>query len=619
MASYGPTLIDQVIQYLSASGIGTGDPKQAGGCLRRWFYRYVLGIKEPFTGAKKLGADTHEEIEHYLRTGELTLGHLAMSARVYIPDPNPDFLIEQEIKGWGLTCAGIKVIGKMDLISPFSVHLDAQGARCMDPPNTVEVCDWKTTSSIKNWAKTGQELKKTVQMPLYGMAAARHFDAEHVRLSHVYMQTRGRAYAQKSTILVHREELETRWEQIEGVARTLIDVAKETDVNKVPASRHSCSAYRGCFFADRCPRSRQDTLESVFGVTKAQHIKERKSPNTMSTVTDQLNALKTQQAAVPSPAPLTTALPAGLPEHFAEVVKAIEEQDRGFPPMNAEVSRAYATLKGIDLSTGAAFSGQGKKYGTISQPLDMELLYNLAKETTPGCVPVAPIVDTPAPVAPAAVAVAVSLTPPETPASDPALSAVPVEGFPAAATAPAAVAPQVPAATVAPPAPSTMPELPAPPATAAPALDNATTNMPNFKRMKKPEVVEAAEALFAENANYRSTVGKILQDPECMVAAPASEGITLYINAIPSQPFDRLDEYIQGLCRSLEAQTGAKDIRCSDVKALDYGKWKGAIAVSVRDTPPAPGVYYLDTRGDEIAAEVANALAGESSLVVRGV
>jgi hypothetical protein len=594
--SYGPTLIDSVIQYLSASGISAGDPTQPGGCLRRWFYRYVLGIKEPFTGDKRLGVKVHNEIEHLLRTGEVTLGHIAMAARHFIPNPNDSFLVEQEIKGWEVTCAGIPVIGKIDFVNPNSVHIDAQGSLAMDPPGTIEVNDWKTTSNIARWAKTGADLKKTIQMPLYGTACAREFDAEHVRLSHVYMQTRGRTAARKSTILVTRDELEKRWEQIEDVARTLIDVATETDVAKVPASRHSCSAYSGCFFSDRCPRSRTDTLESVFGVTKARQIQ----GEDMSTVQQQLAAMQAQAPATVAPAP------AEIP--LAQVIAEVEALDQGFPSMNAELSIEYAKIKGMELSPGAAFTGLGK-LGTIPQPLSIVQLRALHADacrkapTVPAPAPVAPPVTTAQPALPSN---AVGLIPPEAPASDPALAALPVDRFsaPPAATAPP---PPAPAPT---PAVAQYADAATPPTERKPA---PTDGMPNYKRMNKGPLIEACEALYTEINSLRAAM-----DVGTVVNAPAPAGIVLHINALPSEPHDNLADYVRGICKTLEEQTGAKDIRLSDTKALDFGKWRGALAAMVRDTPPEPGVYYLDTRGDEIAAEVAAALIPECARYVRG-
>ena len=47
------------------------------------------------------------------------------------------------------------------------------------------------------------------------------------------------------------------------------------------------------------------------------------------------------------------------------------------------------------------------------------------------------------------------------------------------------------------------------------------------------------------------------------------------------------------------ATSGIRDIRCAPKDGpLGFGGWKGAIAAVVRDSPPPPGVYYLDTRGD---------------------
>lgn len=652
-SGYGKTVIDGVIQYLSPSGMTTGDPSQPGGCLRRWVYKYVMGLKEPFTRSQKLGVETHGEIEHFQLTGEMTLGHLAMGARQYIPDPSPLHMVEHVIKPGELFVAGIRVVGHIDLVRGWepgqrSFYIDSMGEEQIDPDRTIEMLDWKTTSDVTKWAKTGPQLINTIQMPLYGQwAAATRPQATHVRLSHVYMQTRGRPISRKATVLLDRERLSKRWEQIEGVARTLIDIAPETDINKVPANRNACSAFRGCPRKDICPASKQDTLTLVFGSAKAREIKPGEK-ETMS-ILDELNQIAAAPVAAPAPAapPADSAVTV---EAFQAAIAAIETSGKGFPNLAGNEALAYASLKNlkpgatplaydvpkadgttyrVEVSPTGAIKGCGDYATLTALSFDQVLMLGGQQAAPP-----APVT---APVAPTPPEVSLGLVPPGTPASDPANAALPVAGFvkpdvgiPVSAEEGAefAAAP-VHVETVSPQAPAAdRPE------TYEKILAAAASG--KWGPCKKPDIAAAFTYLLndactpggatptdqsAEITRLKSELANALNGLADAHTLPGevSQGLVLYINSVPSEPFDRLDDYTREVCASLEAQTGARDIRCSDHAALDFGKWKGALAAMVRENPPTDAVYYIDTRGNDVAEVIANTLCEAASKSAKGV
>lgn len=670
-SGYGKTVIDGVIQYLSPSSMTTGDPNQPGGCLRRWLYKYVMGLKEPFTGSQKLGVETHAEIEHYQRTGEVTLGHLAMGARQFIPDRSELHKIEHKIQPGELFVAGIRVVGHIDLVRLWGMgghswSTDQMGESRRDPDYTIEELDWKTTSNVAKWAKTGPQLIKTIQMPLYGQWAVSVYPAAtHVRLSHVYMQTCGRPISRKATVLLNREQLSKRWEQIEGVARSLIDVATEDDINKVPANRHACSAFRGCPRRDICPASKSDTLQLVFGAAKAKEIKSGETKN--MSILDELNQIGATPAVAPVPVPAEPQ--AVTSEQFRAAVTVIEASGKGFPNLSGHEALAFSSIKGlkpgpsqlaydlpkegggtyrVEVTPSGDIKGSGE-YSTLAA-LSFDQVVMLGGQTapTPGSAPVAtateqfqgpgmsvPItVPVPASVQPEAPEAVLGLVPQGTPASDPANAALPVAGFvkPGPAEPPAS-APPVHIETVSPQAP--------PPATDEPEgyqkiLKAAETG--KFGPCRKDELAEAFVYLLAEacspgpalladaghtahNAEITRLKAELNIAQECAADAITlpDQGLVLYINTVPSCPFDRLDEYTRGICASLEKQTGARDIRCSDHSALDFGKWKGAVAAMVRENPPTDAVYYINTRGDEVAEIIANTLCEGAAKYAKGV
>lgn len=558
--NFGPAVVDGAPRYFSPSSLTIADTDQYGGCFRRWFYKYVLGLKEPFTAAQKRGVEVHGQIDHYLRTGEKLLGTIALAGAHFIPKPDPSLMVEftmvetervgevDHIIGAPLTAAGVPVVGYGDLLIRGASHyIDAEGELRPNMPGTVEPIDWKTTSSLDN-AKTGAALLETVQMPAYGEWAARIAHADHVRLSHVYFSTAAKPRAIKRTAAFPREVIARRWEQIEGVARSCVDLARETNPDAVPGNQNACGAWRGCPRADICTIKKSLTLDMLLGPTLSKELDmsltgklallNPTTPAAMPAVAldlkAQIAALKAEEAAVLAqaaaapaalPAVATPALPAGL----ADAVRTIESKNMGIPAMNAPTAAAWAAAKGLEIASGAGMAGTGQ-LGVIAL-LDPSQLIQLAQE----------LGGVPAPIAPPA-AVAAGLLPPDAPASNPAIAAKPIDhalGGTAVAT-PAAVA-----------------------------------DAPKAKRGRPRKALTEATAA----------------DPD----GPTE----IYVNALPAlgTPYSSLHPYIDALCASLATRFECPDVRCAPKGSpLEFGAWKGVIAAVAREKPPAAGTYVVLTR-----------------------
>jgi hypothetical protein len=106
------------------------------------------------------------------------------------------------------------------------------------------------------------------------------------------------------------------------------------------------------------------------------------------------------------------------------------------------------------------------------------------------------------------------------------------------------------------------------------------------------------------------------------VAVPGA--IHLFINCIPvGVPTQSLAPYvdqIQAVILKNQNLPEGLDLRCVDTKPLNFGGWKGALAMAARMSLPPPGSYVV-TVGDERVQVVAEALAGvlPAGAVVRGV
>jgi hypothetical protein len=354
-------VVDGKPTYTSASSLQT-----AKDCPRKWYFQKVMGLTTPSTKSQAIGTKTHGEIEHYLKTGELTLGPVAMAGKHLIPDPCPDYLIEHRIWDSQLKAHGIPIEGFIDLIVP---PLD----ECPITGNSycVEVIDWKTTSNLK-WAKNGSDLPKTIQMGIYAEWARREYDADRVRLSHVYFQTRGRPQTKKSTIVVDSEQIVRKWESIESVARNLYQYAAETDIKHVPANRGACDNYGGCPFYDKCPRS----IGEIFD---------------MSVLDDE------------------------CPPELLKAWETIKAAGRGLPPISGDVAKWLEELCGPGPVTG---EGELGGLPSLHHPDTVILLAEeLEREAQDNVTEDDPGIDITTP----------AVLPPDAPESNPELAADPVE------------------------------------------------------------------------------------------------------------------------------------------------------------------------------------------------
>ena len=174
---------------------------------------------------------------------------------------------------------------------PFSGRIDMLVLACPEEPNT-EIVDWKTTSNIQRYAKSHDEMRKMTQVITYlewffrqGLAPD-----EPVRASLVYFQTKGN-HAERVTSIFDREYVARRWTIIEGMVKTILHVAAETDIRKVEPNPRACDMARGCPFRDRCPRGDPLGVLSAF-------------PQNQGAVMSLLDRFKMPAAVAPQPQPV---------------------------------------------------------------------------------------------------------------------------------------------------------------------------------------------------------------------------------------------------------------------------------------------------------------------------
>lgn len=348
----GPAVVDGVVRWASQSLITLADPSQVGGCQRRFHYKHVEKRPEPAprgkareTGTKKL----HEPIERLLKFGDRSLlNDIVLAGMRYIPEPGPDLLVEFPIcykREDGtidalVHAAGVPIAGHVDLVDPRRKFIRDDGEELFDPQNTIEIHDWKSTSSVEKYAKSGHELGSTIQMPLYAKALSEMRDgyangliawiaaqkddpeaerkahqmrvaigylprnSEYFRLSQVFFGTKKRE-SQKATLLLRKVDVEKRWTSIEEKMRGILGLAKASCADDVPGNPLACELYPpdGCPYRTVCSVGNGNSLASVFGQSAANALLGKsEGGNHVMSLLDALNP-----SVVVAPAPVVAA------------------------------------------------------------------------------------------------------------------------------------------------------------------------------------------------------------------------------------------------------------------------------------------------------------------------
>ncbi len=604
----GKAVIAGEIQYLSVSSLERADTRNSG-CARKWWYRYVAGIKEEQTTSQAEGIALHDAIAKYIETGDKALPDLVLKGMHLIPDPGPGVYTNVYVspKDKLVTAAGIPLVMEMDCMSTRGVNKGGEDVTDIyDPPGTVEIIDWKWKrdgSKSEYYLQPG-EMLRSIQMSGYGVAASKLVQGtKYVRLSHGYFPaTKG--LPRKVTKLHVVDDCHRSWEYTDGLAHTLKDVAKETSPERVDYNVHACDRYGGCAYRKapyNCSGYGANSLTKIFGETEAREITMGLTnvtnnvppwvPQTASAPLDMRAQLAAEEVALKSQQQKIQ----GKGDSFFEACSYISTRGHGFPRLTGEAAAAAWKAGGQNVVPGTDYPGSGDLGNVIcfDKPDQVIQLANelYAKDQ-------AKVVHNTMPAA---------ILPPDAPVSNPALAAKPVEGFstpvpmfgtPTVTPTPVFVDPTAPVIALPEPAP---------------------------KKRGRPKVVEAATAVVQQPA---------AEPPPVSTAAPvaptavAAETLEIFVDCIPNGAYESLHPYLDKLCDVLCTRYIApgqlRDIRCAPKDSpLGFGGWRGAVGAMARELPPPTGRYYLDTRGSEIAAEVADSLRllceQKGALYVRGI
>lgn len=633
----GPSIIDRRLIWTSATGITTADTQSYGGCLRKWFYDQVEERKAPPTKAMLGGTELHTEIENHLRKGDRLFSPLALAGRSFIPHPGPNLFIERPIHF--TTKVGVDIYGHVDLYNNRGEHIDASGDLVRDPPWSFEVKDWKTTSDFQ-YTKSERELAENIQLTTYAEAGFRLWpDLEHAWLTHVYFRTKGRPESKLVTVYRNREQIAGRWEYAEGVVRLMADAAREPTAETVPANVKACDAYRGCPHCKICSAYGKTSLDNLYSKIADDFTKDQtvgilaNNPNLMQPQPDMRTQLANEEAQMRAQQQQLQA-PPNQTQAIAAACARIMSHGRGFPTIAGNASVPYSMTLGLNqpVAPGYVFTGQGGLAGiTLSEVAHFE---QLAKE-----------LDDQRAQQPTQVAAQQLVQAPPAPVQN--FTQQVQQAYVQATQQPqlVGVAQSVPGSTMSllpPNAPVSQPQLAA--EAPKPAVD---PNAPPAEEPKKgrgrpkksqdatPEGAAAAQPTTSPSPGATVMSAPPATAPSTPAEAYSDAGIPLcvLVNArSDSFPTKSLAGYVDYINRELakrycvdnQGKPTLQDVRCAPKESpLAFGGWKGAVREVVKNDPPTPAAYHLDTFMDDLNEAVADALRivadDRSWLYIRGV
>ncbi len=661
----GKAVVDGVLKYASVSAVKTFDPRTKGGCPRRWHKRYIEGVREPESDnmreAKEAGIALDTEVKNYLRTGERALSALAIKGLHILPKPggglgldvpvhqvdylHPDgtpYKYPEGIEGRlpagvqvlvrsALTAAGIPFVGELDFVHGRGHYVDDDGETYDDPPETVEVGDLKYKTNAKDRHGNSNfllpsDLARDIQMAGYGEWVGRVRPAtQHVRLSHLYFPKKG-DLPTKVTKLHVLDDCRRTWEYVDGVVRMMSDVAKETDIERVPGADRatSCDAYGGCPYRESCSAYRRSSLDALYNKVADDHLKEQQmglvanggfmtqqpaqaALNASAPVTQQQQLAQEEQQMRAQVAQQQAQMPTQWnPVDFLTMTTRLGAYGIGFPKLVGNAAQAYAMAGGQNVAPGFEFQGVMAPPGaphslhatTISE---WQHVYQLERDVAAKLGPMQAPVQAPvqAPPAPPPFAftppAASSVLPPGAPESRPELAQARPPEF-----APAQPVAEKPEKKRGRPAKDqgAAPEAAGGQASAQTAAANVPPPSTNAATQVTPAAVPALNETAARAA-ITAGAGIVLINARGSVSTKSLAGYVDYINAELSKRYSV----------TADGKPGIQDVRCVPKDSpLAFGGWKGAVREVVKADPPPPGDYHLDTFMDELNEVVADAL-----------
>lgn len=208
-------------------------------CQRKWYFDKVLGFRPPQTQSQIVGTEIHAENERFIKMGEQPMNPRALEAIRWLPKNKAHLISERPIDR-ALHIPERRFVGFVDLTDLS----DAQ---------QPHVLDYKTTSDVAKYAKTDYQLEGDLQLNAYA------FDtldlapkATHVKVSHLYIQTRKAIRSTLVSAVIPRVQVEKNWSGYLKIVDQIEQVRTCPSAGEVEPNWNACNDYGGCFHRARC-------------------------------------------------------------------------------------------------------------------------------------------------------------------------------------------------------------------------------------------------------------------------------------------------------------------------------------------------------------------------------
>lgn len=289
---------------LSASQLETFDQTTAFGCKRKWWWKYVKGVKSPPDPSQQLGIDVHKSIEDYIKGDDANCLHpIAINGKEHVEEAKRYKGSKQVENKIEVKLFGHEFVGVIDYLN--------------DSP---ELLDWKTSSDIKRYAKKPEDLPKYIPLVIY---AKWFFDQnpliDDLLVALVYLQTKGKK-SERVEKLFTRRGVEAELPRLESLVKEMEAVEKAQAVEDVEGDFDKCEVPygRGCPYNNLCHGDIMSLFER-FGAVKRPPVVIQDIEDAVVVPPD-APASKPELAAVP--VPLSPPVPETPPQAAAPAPEA---------------------------------------------------------------------------------------------------------------------------------------------------------------------------------------------------------------------------------------------------------------------------------------------------------
>lgn len=316
-------------------------------CARKWHYVYVGGHRSPPSASTEIGNQVHAQIEAFYKSGQNTLGPLAIRLQPYL-HPELPHVVERTL---AFHVDGTRFKGRADLIT-YGHTIDDAGDVVADAA-CLEVTDHKTGKSP--YAKTPHDLATNLQgaFYLYGAALERP-DATRFYFAHNFTAT-DRVYAHRRRVLFadSRDELHEKFAtRVLAAAQQIRATFATPKVDDVAANIKACDAYGGCHLKPICKAYSRHVMAQTLQTAHAAE----KEDSEVSLLDEVLEAStpKTEEAQI---AEIMRSLDQGrYPTSAKELVWLLWDKFQGYPKISGNLAIEYGAEIGQKLTL---FPGEG--------------------------------------------------------------------------------------------------------------------------------------------------------------------------------------------------------------------------------------------------------------------